>query len=135
MSVATPVDRHWRVQSLTHISDSVDEHVREEAQAHEKSGERPTVELIQKMGSDGININAMRLGPGKLLHGLNLPAGLDGKEFDYFHELVVTQELVRAGARGYADGLQGGMVIGCARFPDVRLPFSSDTTNAACRQS
>lgn len=28
------------------------------------------------------------------------------------HELVVTQELVRIAARGYGDGLQGGMVIG-----------------------
>ena len=31
---------------------------------------------------------------------------------DYFHELVITQELVRMGARGFGDGLQGGMVIG-----------------------
>ena len=70
---------------------------------------QPTVELIHKMGSDGININAMRLGPGKHLHGLNLLSGLDGKKFDYFHELVVTQELVRCGARGYSDGLQGSV--------------------------
>lgn len=36
---------------------SVDEFVTAEALAHEKSGERPTVELIQKMGA--LNINAM----------------------------------------------------------------------------
>ncbi|SCZ99129.1 BZ3500_MvSof-1268-A1-R1_Chr3-1g05828 [Microbotryum saponariae] len=89
-----------------------DEYVRAEAQAHEKSNERPTVELIQKMGAEGVYINHMRLGPGKLLHGLTLPGGVKGEDFDYFHEQIVTQELVRTGARGYADGLQGGMVIG-----------------------
>jgi hypothetical protein len=31
-------------------------------------------------------------------------------QFDYFHELVVTQELTRIGARGYGDGSLGGMV-------------------------
>jgi alkylation response protein AidB-like acyl-CoA dehydrogenase/predicted heme/steroid binding protein len=92
-----------------------DEFVAPEAAKHEKSGERPTVELIQKMGA--AHINAMRMGPSKLLHGLQLPCGIDGetfdgKTFDYFHEQIITQELVRAGARGYADGLQGGMVIG-----------------------
>lgn len=59
-----------------------------------------------------MHINAMRMGPSKLLHGLNLPGGVKGEEFDYFHEQIITQELVRSGARGYADGLQGGMVIG-----------------------
>ncbi|KAK4048618.1 hypothetical protein OIO90_005788 [Microbotryomycetes sp. JL221] len=113
-------DSHRRLQKF--MRDFVDEHVVEEAQAHERSGERPTVELIQRMGADGVNINAMRLGPSKILHGLNLPAGLKGEEFDYFHELVITQELVRAGARGYADGLQGGMVIG---LPPV-MNFGSD---------
>ena len=43
-------------------------------------------------------------------------------QFDYFHELVLTQELIRAGARGYADGLLGGMVIG---LPPV-LNFGSE---------
>lgn len=89
-----------------------DDEVKPEALLHEKTNDRPTVELIQKMGAEGVHINAMRMGPSKLLHGLNLPGGVDGKEFDYFHELIITQELVRAGARGYADGLQGGMVIG-----------------------
>ncbi|GAA5935723.1 uncharacterized protein JCM15063_001782 [Sporobolomyces koalae] len=98
----------------------VDEHVRPDAQMHEKDGKRPTVELIQKMGE--INMNAMRMGPGKLLHGLTLLGGVKGEEFDYFHESIVTQELVRAGARGYADGLQGGMVIG---LPPI-MNFGSD---------
>jgi hypothetical protein len=27
-----------------------------------------------------------------------------GEEFDYFHDLIVTQEMVRANARGFQDG-------------------------------
>jgi alkylation response protein AidB-like acyl-CoA dehydrogenase len=34
------------------------------------------------------------------------------EEFDYFHEMVVTQELSRTGARSFNDGNLGGMVIG-----------------------
>jgi hypothetical protein len=55
-------------------------------------------------------IQHMRLGPGKHLHGLTLPGGLKGEDYNYFHELVLNQELTRIVSRGYADGLQGGMV-------------------------
>ncbi|GAA6005841.1 hypothetical protein JCM11491_004030 [Sporobolomyces phaffii] len=111
-------DSHRALQKA--VREFTDEHVKPDAQLHEKDGKRPTVELIQKMGE--INMNAMRLGPGKLLKGLTLPGGVKGEDFDYFHEQIVTQELVRAGARGYADGLQGGMVIG---LPPV-MNFGSD---------
>jgi alkylation response protein AidB-like acyl-CoA dehydrogenase len=43
---------------------------------------------------------------------LKLFADVKPEEFDYFHELIITQELSRTGARGYGDGLSGGMVIG-----------------------
>lgn len=130
-------DSHRALQKA--VREFTDEHVVPDAQLHEKDGKRPTVELIQKMGE--IHMNAMvryssrsspevrtqltffvsqRLGPGKLLHGLTLPGGVKGEEFDYFHEYVaflslsssaslnpsfvsrqiVTQELVRGGARG-----------------------------------
>lgn len=105
-------DSHRALQAV--IRKFVDEEVRPDAQLHEKDGKRPTVELIQKMGQ--MHLNAMRLGPSKLLHGLTLPGGVKGEDYDYFHEQIITQELVRGGARGYADGLQGGMVIG-VRFP------------------
>ena len=62
------------------------------------------------------------MGPGKHLHGLILPGGVKGEEFDYFHELVVIQELCRVGAPGYMAGLQAGMVIG---LPPV-LNFGTD---------
>eukprot|EP01111_Echinosteliopsis_oligospora_P011844 TRINITY_DN3997_c0_g1_i1.p1 TRINITY_DN3997_c0_g1~~TRINITY_DN3997_c0_g1_i1.p1 ORF type:complete len:541 (-),score=120.30 TRINITY_DN3997_c0_g1_i1:50-1585(-) len=88
----------------------VDQHVKEEALQCEESGKRPSDELFRKMGE--LNMLAMRLGPGKHLHGLKLFADIDGKEFDYFHEQIITQELCRVGARGFADALSGGMVIG-----------------------
>ncbi|BGP14303.1 hypothetical protein JCM10213_009164 [Rhodosporidiobolus nylandii] len=111
-------DSHRSLQKF--MRKFVDEEIRPDAQLHEKDGKRPTVELIQKMGE--LHINAMRLGPTKLLHGLTLPGGVKGEEFSYFHEQIITQELVRGGARGYADGLQGGMVIG---LPPV-MNFGSD---------
>ncbi|KAL8286560.1 hypothetical protein RQP46_004577 [Phenoliferia psychrophenolica] len=115
-------DGHRKLQK--YMRDFTDKYIKEEAAAHEKSGERPTVELVQRMGSE--LINHMRMGPTKLLPGLVLPGGIKGEDFDYFHELIVTQELVRTGTRGYADGLQGGMVIG---LPPV-MNFGSDALKA-----
>lgn len=55
---------------------------------------------------------AMRLGPGKHLHGRNIMDGaVDGKEFDYFHDMIVGQELARPAARGFQDGNMAGMAI------------------------
>jgi hypothetical protein len=57
-------------------------------------------ELIDKMADNGVL--AMRLGPGKHLHGRNLMDGaVDGKEFDYFHDMIIGQELARPAARGF----------------------------------
>ena len=48
------------------------------------------------------NILALRLGPGKHLHGRNILGGaVDGKNVDYFHDLIVGQELARSAARGF----------------------------------
>jgi hypothetical protein len=101
-------DSHRALQK--YMRNFTDEYVTQVAQECEASGERPPVELIQQMGAAGIN--AMRMGPTKLLKGMTLVNGLKGEDFDYFHELIITQELIRGGARGFADGLQGGMVIG-----------------------
>ncbi|KWU43590.1 acyl-CoA dehydrogenase NM domain-like protein [Rhodotorula sp. JG-1b] len=101
-------DSHRRLQKF--IREFNDEYVRPDAQLHELDGKRPTPALIQKMGD--LKINHMRMGPSKVLHGLDLPGGIKGEDFDYFHELVITQEFSRCGARGYMDGFQGGMVIG-----------------------
>ena len=51
------------------------------------------------------NILAMRMGPGKHLHNRELLYGaIDGKEFDFFADLIINQELVRSNARGFQDG-------------------------------
>lgn len=52
-------------------------------------------------------MHAMRLGPGKHLKGLKLADGcVTPEEFDYFHELIISQEFSRVGQRGYGDGMQ-----------------------------
>lgn len=57
-------------------------------------------ELIDKMAET--NILALRLGPGKHLHGRKILGGaVEGKEVDYFHDLIVGQELTRPAARGF----------------------------------
>jgi len=45
------------------------------------------------------------MGPGKHLKDLELMGGIiKPEEFDYFHEMVITQEIARHGKRGYGDG-------------------------------
>ena len=53
------------------------------------------------------NILAMRMGPGKHLYNRKLLDGaIDGKDFDFFADLIINQELVRPNARGFQDGEQ-----------------------------
>ncbi|KAK7454632.1 hypothetical protein VKT23_011385 [Stygiomarasmius scandens] len=103
----------------------MDEHVYADAQAREEDGKKPDQKVFDKMAE--LNIHAMRMGPGKHLQGRTLMGGLvKPEEFDYFHELIITQELARCGARGYGDGLLGGKVIG---LPPV-LNFGSEELKA-----
>jgi alkylation response protein AidB-like acyl-CoA dehydrogenase len=102
-----------------------DEVIYPDAQAREEDGKRPSLEVIHKMAE--VNLSAMRAGPGKHLKGLTLLGGVvKPEEFDYFHELVVHQEIARCGARGYGDGLQAGAIIG---LPPV-LNFGSPELKA-----
>ncbi|KEP48560.1 acyl-CoA dehydrogenase [Rhizoctonia solani 123E] len=102
-------DNHREFQKV--IRKFVDEHVVADGQAREEDGKRISQSVLDKMAE--IEMHAMRLGPGKHLKGRTLIGGLvKPEEFDYFHELIITQELTRVGARGYGDGLLGGMVIG-----------------------
>lgn len=75
-------DTHRGLQKF--MRDFTDEYVTPEATIHEKNGKRPTNELFQRLGA--ANINHMRMGPTKLLKGMNLPGGIKGEDFDYFHE-------------------------------------------------
>ncbi|KAG1736600.1 acyl-CoA dehydrogenase/oxidase [Suillus occidentalis] len=102
-----------------------DDFIYEDAQAREEDGKRPSQSVIDKMAA--VNLHAMRMGPGKHLQGLSLMDGLvKPEEFNYFHELIITQEIARCGARGYGDGLMGGKVIG---LPPV-LNFGSEALKA-----
>lgn len=98
-----------------------DEVVVPDAAAREEDGKPPTKSVIEAMAK--LNLHAMRMGPGKHLKGLELMGGIvKPEEFDYFHEMIITQELARTGKRGYGDGLMAGSVIG---LPPV-LNFGSD---------
>ena len=91
------------------VREFVDSEVYPEAQEKEADGTYISQELTDKMAAN--NLLAMRLGPGKHLHGKKLLGGVKGEEFDYFHDLVVAQELSRANARGFQDGNMAGMMI------------------------
>ncbi|CCO29589.1 Cytochrome b5 Short=CYTB5 [Rhizoctonia solani AG-1 IB] len=99
----------------------VDEVLFPDGQLKEADGKLASQQVLDEMTR--LNVHAMRLGPGKHLKGLVLMEGaVKPEEFDYFHELVLTQELVRVGTRGYGDALLSGMVIG---LPAV-LNFGSE---------
>ncbi|KAF8656805.1 hypothetical protein AX16_002355 [Volvariella volvacea WC 439] len=103
----------------------VDEVITPDAIAREEDGRPPSKSVIEAMAQ--MNFHAMRMGPGKHLKGLTLMGGIvKPEQFDYFHELIVTQELARCGQRGYGDGLLAGSVIG---LPPV-LNFGSDAIKA-----
>ncbi|KAI9039542.1 acyl-CoA dehydrogenase family protein [Aspergillus affinis] len=101
-------DSHRRLQRA--VREFTDRYVTPEAQEKEKDGTYISQELIDRMAET--NVLAMRLGPGKHLHGRKLLGGVvDGEEFDYLHDMIVSQELVRANARGFQDGNMAGMAI------------------------
>ncbi|RFU29129.1 hypothetical protein B7463_g7203, partial [Scytalidium lignicola] len=100
-------DSHRRLQKA--VREFVDIHVKPEAQEAEKSGKYISQELIDKMSKTGVL--HMRLGPGKHMKGVNLLGVMKGEEFDYFHDLIVAQELTRVEARGFQDGNMSGMTI------------------------
>ncbi|KAG6917018.1 hypothetical protein DXG01_004283 [Tephrocybe rancida] len=88
----------------------VDEIVTPDAIAREADGKPPSKSVIEAM--DKLGIHAMRMGPGKHLKGLTLMDGLvTPEEFNYFHELIITQEFARCGQRGYGDGIHSAPVF------------------------
>jgi len=91
------------------VREFVDTHVTPEAQEKERDGTYISQELIDLMASK--DVLAMRLGPGKHLHGKNLFGVVKGEEFDYLHDMVQAQEFVRSSARGFQDGNMAGMMI------------------------
>ncbi|MBE7180120.1 MAG: acyl-CoA dehydrogenase family protein, partial [Terriglobus roseus] len=101
-------DSHRKLQKAVRVF--VDEHVRPEARAKELDGTYISQELIDRMAANGLL--AMKMGPGKHLLGRTLMDGaVEPKDFDYFHDLVQVQEMVRTGSRGFNDGNMAGMAI------------------------
>jgi hypothetical protein len=94
-------ESHFAVQKA--MRKFIDEHVYPDAQACEESGKRMSQKILDMMGENGLH--AMRQGPGAHLKGRKLFDGaVKPEEFDYFHEMIINQELSRLQARGYADG-------------------------------
>ena len=91
------------------VREFVDAELKPEAQAKELDGTHISQELVDKMAKN--NLIAMRIGPGKHLHGRELLGGIKPEEFDYFADLIVAQESARANARGFQDGNLAGMMI------------------------
>jgi hypothetical protein len=101
-------ESHRRLQKAMRIF--VDEDVYPVAQECEREGNTIPQELIDKMSKKGIL--HMRLGPGKHMHGVDLMDGaVKGEDFDYFHDMIVGQEMVRANARGFQDGNMVGLKL------------------------
>lgn len=102
-------DSHYRV--AREMRKFIDDVVYPDAQACEQSGKRMGQHVMDAMSE--LNLHAMRQGPGPHLKGRKLFNGaVEPEEFDYFHEMIINQELSRMSARGYADGFQSGTVIG-----------------------
>jgi len=100
-------ESHRKLQKA--LREFVDKEVYPEAQEKELDGTYISQELVDKMAQ--ANVLAMRLGPGKHLHGRTLLGGVKPDEFDYFHDLITAQELARSKARGFQDGNMAGMMI------------------------
>ncbi|CAJ2502631.1 Uu.00g100250.m01.CDS01 [Anthostomella pinea] len=102
-------ESHRRLRKAARVF--TDTYITPEAQAREADGKYISQELVERMSKVGLL--HMRLGPGKHLHGVDLLDGaVKGEEYDYFHDLLMAQEGVRANARGFQDGSLAGMVIG-----------------------
>lgn len=116
-------DHHRKFQAA--FRKFVEEVIVPDAQAREEDGKRPSPHVFQEMAKT--NIMAMRLGPGPHLKGLTLMGGIvKPEEFDYFHELIMGQEIARIHARGYIDGLGGGTFIGLPAVMNFGQPELRD---------
>ena len=99
------------------------------AEKHESNGERPPDSLFEEMGKQGIL--AARLGPGKhlkvwqekVMHDSNATIfGVKPEEFDYFHERILHEEIVRCACPGFVAGIGDGHCIGAPPiFQFVRI--------------
>jgi Cytochrome b5-like Heme/Steroid binding domain/Acyl-CoA dehydrogenase, N-terminal domain len=89
-------DSHRKLQKALRIF--TDEELYPLAQECEKTGKHIPQSMIDRMSELGIL--HMRLGPGRHMRGVELMGGvMMGDDFDYFHDMLATQEMVRATTR------------------------------------
>lgn len=111
-------ESHHRLRKA--VREFMNEHVKPFAKEWDDNGVRPSKELDKKLGEAGIvaALMAAEEGMGELLaqHNIKLPGGVNAEEFDYFHSLVLGEELRVgcAGCYGFGDGMYGGTSIGLA---------------------
>ena len=117
---------YWRKKSpyynTTHhrfrqaVRDFIDREIRPDAIADDEEGNYPEQELNEKMGKAGIIACLVAMMPAaqKYIHalGIQLPGNVPCEEFDYFHSMILSEELRRLGTYGLGDGLVGGNSIG-----------------------
>ncbi|KAG6917019.1 hypothetical protein DXG01_004284 [Tephrocybe rancida] len=112
-------DHHRAFQ--TTLRTFVDETLFPDAQALQEKGKMPSKKVFEAFAR--LNIHAMRLGPGEHLKGRTLMNGaVAPEEFDFFHELIMGQEMSRIHARGYHDGAAGGTMIGLPAIKNFARP-------------
>lgn len=95
----------------------MNEHVKPFAKEWDDTGSLPTREVDKLLGEAGILaalVAAEEVGALFAQHGITLPGGVKVEEYDYFHGLVLSEELRVgvAGCYGVIDGLIGGISIG-----------------------
>ncbi|CDS04548.1 hypothetical protein LRAMOSA07195 [Lichtheimia ramosa] len=110
MGFKSPYFKETHFKFRTAVRKIMDE-LAPEAREFEVNGERPSNEFMEKMGACGLL--ACNIGPGRYLREFNvqLPGGVAPEEYDYFHEMIVHEEMARWGTRGTDDGVIGGMTI------------------------
>jgi len=105
-------ETHFRFQKATRAF--VQEHLAVQAASDDLAGIGADKELKKKCAMAGLFV--CRLGPGPWLaeavaNGVKIPGDVKPEEFDYFHEMIIHQEMARMGTPGYLDGLGGGYLI------------------------
>lgn len=109
-------ESHHRFRAA--VREFMDAEIKPHCKDWDDNGELPTKEVDAKVGKAGIfaALVAGEEGVGALFdkHGITLPGGVKAEEFDYFHALILSEEMRRgvAGCYGVSDGLFGGVSIG-----------------------
>lgn len=108
----------YYTESHTRLLLAVRKFVQEElepiAEAADLSGEPPDRDLQKKLAMHGLMVG--RMGPGPWMKevldmGIQLPGDVPPEEFDYFHEMLIHQEIARLGRPGFIDCLGTGWQI------------------------